>query len=68
MVFQDSYSSLNPRMTMQDLVAFGPFMHGSQEADARRVARDMLVKVGLNPRSVRRNAIRTNCRAARGSG
>src|SRR5271156_6267236 len=49
MVFQDSYSSLNPRMPVQDSVAFGPFVHGRKKADARNVARDMLVKVGLNP-------------------
>ena len=49
MVFQDSYSSLNPRMPVQDSVAFGPFVHGRGKTDARRVARDMLVKVGLNP-------------------
>jgi peptide/nickel transport system ATP-binding protein len=49
MVFQDSYSSLNPRMPVQDSVAFGPFVHGRGKPDARRVARDMLVKVGLNP-------------------
>ena len=49
MVFQDSYSSLNPRMPVQDSVAFGPFVHGRKKPDARRVARDMLVKVGLNP-------------------
>jgi oligopeptide/dipeptide ABC transporter ATP-binding protein len=49
MVFQDSYSSLNPRMPVQDSVAFGPFVHGRRKPDARRVARDMLVKVGLNP-------------------
>jgi peptide/nickel transport system ATP-binding protein len=49
MVFQDSYSSLNPRMPVQDSVAFGPFIHGRRKADARRVAREMLVKVGLNP-------------------
>jgi peptide/nickel transport system ATP-binding protein len=49
MVFQDSYSSLNPRMPVQDSVAFGPFVHGRSKPDARRVARDMLVKVGLNP-------------------
>ena len=28
MVFQDSYSSLNPRMTMVDSVAYAPRMHG----------------------------------------
>jgi peptide/nickel transport system ATP-binding protein len=49
MVFQDSYSSLNPRMPVQDSVAFGPYVHGHSRADARRVAREMLVKVGLNP-------------------
>ncbi len=49
MVFQDSYSSLNPRMPVQDSVAFGPFVHGRRKPDARRVAREMLVKVGLNP-------------------
>jgi peptide/nickel transport system ATP-binding protein len=49
MVFQDSYSSLNPRMPVQDSVAFGPFVHGRRKSEARRAARDMLVKVGLNP-------------------
>ena len=49
MVFQDSYSSLNPRMPVQDSVAFGPFVHGRKKPDAKRVAREMLVKVGLNP-------------------
>jgi peptide/nickel transport system ATP-binding protein len=49
MVFQDSYSSLNPRMPVQDSVAFGPFVHGRRKLDARRVARDMLAKVGLDP-------------------
>ena len=49
MVFQDSYSSLNPRMPVQDSVAFGPLVHGRGKPDARRIARDMLVKVGLNP-------------------
>ena len=49
MVFQDSYSSLNPRMPVQDSVAFGPFVHGRRKPEARNVARDMLIKVGLNP-------------------
>ena len=35
MVFQDSYSSLNPRMPIRDSVAFGPFVQGKQKADAR---------------------------------
>lgn len=49
MVFQDSASSLNPRMPIRDSVAFGPMVHGKAQAEARRIARDMLLKVGLNP-------------------
>jgi peptide/nickel transport system ATP-binding protein len=49
MVFQDSYSSLNPRMPVQDSVAFGPFVNGKSRPEARRIARDLLTKVGLNP-------------------
>jgi len=49
MVFQDSYASLNPRMPVQDSVAFGPLVNGRGRAEARGIARDILVKVGLNP-------------------
>jgi peptide/nickel transport system ATP-binding protein len=49
MVFQDSYASLNPRMPVQDSVAFGPMVNGNGRAEARSIARDILVKVGLNP-------------------
>ncbi len=49
MVFQDSYASLNPRMPVQDSVAFGPLMGGRSRAESRRVAQDILVKVGLRP-------------------
>ncbi|MBV9201443.1 MAG: ABC transporter ATP-binding protein [Alphaproteobacteria bacterium] len=48
-VFQDSYSSLNPRMPVRDSVAFGPFVQGKRKDEARQVARDMLGKVGLDP-------------------
>jgi len=47
-VFQDSYSSLNPRMPVRDSVAFGPFIQGRKKAEARDIARDILAKVGLN--------------------
>ena len=30
-VFQDSYSSLNPRMPVRDSVAFGPFVQGKEK-------------------------------------
>ena len=49
MVFQDSYSSLNPRMPIRDSVAFGPFVQGKKKDEARHIARDMLSKVGLDP-------------------
>jgi peptide/nickel transport system ATP-binding protein len=49
MVFQDSYSSLNPRMPVQDSVAFGPMVNGKSKAESRRIAQDILVKVGLRP-------------------
>jgi peptide/nickel transport system ATP-binding protein len=49
MVFQDSYSSLNPRMPIRDSVAFGPFVQGKKKDEARHIARDMLSRVGLDP-------------------
>jgi peptide/nickel transport system ATP-binding protein len=49
MVFQDSYSSLNPRMPIRDSVAFGPFIQGKKKPEARDIARDVLGKVGLDP-------------------
>jgi peptide/nickel transport system ATP-binding protein len=49
MVFQDSYSSLNPRMPVRDSVAFGPFIQGRKKSDARDIARTLLGQVGLNP-------------------
>jgi peptide/nickel transport system ATP-binding protein len=42
MVFQDSHSSLNPRMPVRDSVAFGPFVEGKAKHDARDIAGDML--------------------------
>ncbi|PVB60449.1 oligopeptide/dipeptide ABC transporter ATP-binding protein [Labrenzia sp. 011] len=47
MVFQDSYASLNPRLTIVDSIAFGPKIHG--HADPSGVARDLMEKVGLDP-------------------
>ena len=49
MVFQDSYASLNPRLTTQDSVAFGPQVHGVAHAEATARARDLLARVGLDP-------------------
>jgi len=50
MVFQDSYASLNPRLTIEDSIAFGPQVHGLPRAAAVARARDLLARVGLEPR------------------
>jgi peptide/nickel transport system ATP-binding protein len=50
MVFQDSYSSLNPRATIADIIAFGPRM--AKKVPSRRAhdrAASILEKVGLQP-------------------
>jgi peptide/nickel transport system ATP-binding protein len=49
MVFQDSFASLNPRLTIEDSIAFGPIVHGLPHKQARTRARDLLDKVGLAP-------------------
>ena len=49
MVFQDSYSSLNPRLPVESSIAFGPIVHGLKKRVAQKKARDLLIKVGLNP-------------------
>ena len=49
MVFQDSYSSLNPRLTVQDSIAFAPQVHGLGRRAAVSRAEELLSAVGLNP-------------------
>ena len=49
MVFQDSYSSLNPRMTVAESIAYAPRMHGLARAEAYERAETLLSQVGLNP-------------------
>src|SRR5471032_1676522 len=49
MVFQDSYASLNPRLTIEESIAFGPKVHGMREDSSRALARELLGKVGLRP-------------------
>ena len=49
MVFQDSYASLNPRLSVQDSIAFGPLAHGAKPDRARAKARELLALVQLDP-------------------
>ncbi|WP_232468260.1 ABC transporter ATP-binding protein [Bordetella genomosp. 13] len=49
MVFQDSYASLNPRLTIADSIAFGPSVAGMDGAQARTRALSLLKMVGLEP-------------------
>ena len=49
MVFQDSYASLNPRLTIEDSIAFAPMVHGVPQTEAVARARDLLARVGLAP-------------------
>lgn len=49
-VFQDPYSSLDPRMPVGDIIAEGLMIHGISSARERNnVVQEMLDKVGLNP-------------------
>jgi peptide/nickel transport system ATP-binding protein len=48
-VFQDSYASLNPRLTIEDSIAYAPMVHGVPRKDALTRAHDLLRKVGLEP-------------------
>lgn len=49
MVFQDSFASLNPRLTMAETIAYGPRVHGTPVDKAMEEARALLARVGLAP-------------------
>ncbi|KRN88364.1 ABC transporter ATP-binding protein [Ligilactobacillus ceti] len=50
MIFQDPYASLNPRMTVRDIIAEGIDIHGLAKSKAERNQRveELLETVGLN--------------------
>jgi peptide/nickel transport system ATP-binding protein len=54
MVFQDPFSSLNPRRKAGDLVAQGPIVHGTPRAQAIADARELFALVGLDPSAIDR--------------
>ncbi len=51
MVFQDPYASLNPRMTVHDIIAEGLRVHsvGKSKEERKSMISDVLEKVGLRP-------------------
>jgi oligopeptide transport system ATP-binding protein len=51
MIFQDPYASLNPRMTVGDIIAEGWEIHAGVVPKEKRTQemRDLLERVGLNP-------------------
>jgi peptide/nickel transport system ATP-binding protein len=55
MIFQDPYSSLNPRMTVLDIIGEGLLVHGMRDGRRREDrVRELLVQVGLKPQHLRR--------------
>lgn len=49
-IFQDPYSSLDPRMPVGDIIGEGLLIHGERDHKRRQqVVQEMLAKVGLNP-------------------
>jgi peptide/nickel transport system ATP-binding protein len=55
MIFQDPYASLNPRMTVGDIVGEGLVIHGLGDKESREQrVKELLQVVGLNPYFVNR--------------
>ncbi len=54
-VFQDPYASLNPRMSVGEVVGEGLYVHGMTNKKEREAAvRDLLKRVGLNQQHIHR--------------
>ena len=54
-VFQDPYASLNPRMSVGEIVGEGPLVHGMSNKEQREeLVRELLAKVGLNQTHIHR--------------
>ncbi|MGE5409048.1 MAG: ATP-binding cassette domain-containing protein, partial [Syntrophothermus sp.] len=54
-VFQDPYGSLNPRMTVGEIVGEGPLVHGlTDKAKREELVRELLAKVSLNQSHIHR--------------
>ena len=54
-IFQDPYSSLNPRMTVENLIGEAMEVHGIAKGEEKRDrVKELLQKVGLQPRYISR--------------
>jgi oligopeptide/dipeptide ABC transporter ATP-binding protein len=55
-IFQDPYSSLNPRMTVEQIIAEGLIVHRMADTlrERRLIVQDLLRRVGLPPQSIER--------------
>jgi oligopeptide transport system ATP-binding protein len=55
-IFQDPYSSLNPRMTVEQIIAEGLIVHNmaASARERRLIVQDLLLCVGLPPQSIER--------------
>ena len=54
-IFQDPFGSLNPRMTVYDIIAEPLVIHGLGDAQSRReMVAELVTLVGLDPRHMRR--------------
>ena len=50
MIFQDPFSSLNPRQKVGDIISLGPMVQGIKKDKAWEDAKDLLGLVGLDPK------------------
>ncbi len=54
-VFQDPYASLNPRVSVGEIVGEGPLVHGlTDKAKREDLVRELLARVGLNQSHIHR--------------
>jgi peptide/nickel transport system ATP-binding protein len=53
-VFQDPYASLDPRLKVGESIALGPMAHGASRAQAERLSREWLGRVGLTSQATDR--------------
>jgi len=54
-VFQDPYGSLSPRMTVEQIIAEGLGVHGTEAGrDSREMVAEIMVEVGLQPEMMHR--------------